>query len=837
MKTTFFRNIAAILTVGLISVFASTGAWAEERRDAGDGPRSVPGAHARDDDRDHDRDRHHRKPAPAACSIDAVISFFDASVANGTLIGAGPGESARGRLKALRNKLSAAELALRAGNVPGARNQLLGAYERTVGAPPAFVAGPAAAELASRIMAAIQCLAGDRPPIAQVVNNTNGLLAKAWVGAVEFTENLAFCGSGCSTGFLDVAEGANAIAVQPLTEVLARQIGALGPFARNISYAVNIIRPGASYCAELWIRHQTASTFNDDTTRELVSSICEPALPPSTTLSGTAAAGAAIVGVVTVRDSSVPFQERSAPIGDAGRYSIDVAGMTAPFMLRADGNVGLQSYSIYSAAVAGDVGGTVNITPLTDLIISNIAGQIAAAAYAAGDFGAITPASLIAAQAELLAKLEPVLIDLGISTSVDILRAAFNADHTGMDLLLDALRVEVDPVAQSAIITNIVNASQTTDNFATLDPTGTLTGGGTATGLAEFDQVLNVFRLWTDAFATSLPSPETLWHLFDPAFTFEGSTRDAFLTMLTTDPLLIGLNVSRHVALESIGTAAFPYTATVSFIPEFAGRMERPMRMNLAKASASSYWLMTGDGRVGQAMVIAAAEYWPSNPCPGAPPIRTGLKVEITSPLDLNVDYALVKGPGLPAAGALWFKVPSDDHFHVAAVGAPYNGADTTRACGDPYFLDDTAIASIPDNAAYTIELWGDAGTVANTTDDVKLHEYTETLPKGPLLNAGLTAASFPAFTAENSVEVAAFGGTLNASWTLPANMFSNSLDFHRGQSVDPMQYSVDQQLTATATSAAIAGIPAPSGTVTYYSIALKTTDVFAREYRIGVNH
>lgn len=811
MKTTPVRNIAAALILGLISAVVSGGAWAAN-----------------------------------GCSLEGAIAFFDSSAGSGALVGAGPGNSAGGRLGALRNMLIAAERALAAGDAQGARAQLQVAYERTDGAPrpPEFAAGGAAAELASRIMAAIQCLAGDRPPIAQVVNNTNGLLAKAWVGAVEFTENLGHCGSGCSTGFLDVAEGANAIAVQPLTEALARQIGTFGPFERNTSYAVNIIRSGASYCAELWIRHQTASTFNDDTTRVLVSSICEPALPPSpsTTLSGTAAAGAAIVGVVTVRDSSVPFQERSAPIGDAGRYSIDVAGMTAPFMLRADGNVGLQSYSIYSAAVAGDVGGTVNITPLTDLIISNIAGQIAAAAYAAGNFGAITPASLVAAQAELLAKLEPVLIDLGISTSVDILRATFNADHTGVDLLLDALRVEVDPVAQSAIITNIINASQTTDNFATLDPTGTLTGGGTATGLAEFDQVLNVFRLLTDAFATSLPSPETLWHLFDPAFTFQGSTRDEFLTMLTTDPLLVGLNVSNHVVLESIGTTTFPYTATVSFIPEFAGRMERPMRMNLAKASASSYWLMTGDGRVGQAMVIAAAEYWPSGPCPGALPVRTGLKVEITSPLDLSVDYALVKGPGLPAAGALWFKVPSDDHFHVAAVGAPYNGAGTTRACGDPYFLDDTAIASIPDNAAYTIELWDDAGTVVDTTDDVKLHEYTETLPKGPVLNASLAtpeglAASFAAFTAENSTEVATLGGTLNASWTLPTNMFAENLSFHRSQTGPTGSYSVDQNLAATATSASITGIPVPTGTVTYYSISLMTTDVFAREYRIGINH
>jgi hypothetical protein len=50
-------------------------------------------------------------------------------------------------------------------------------------------------------------------------------------------------------------------------------LGDLGPFQRNWHYSVNIRNEG-SYCAELWHRLQTSTTFNDDTTRVLITSNC-----------------------------------------------------------------------------------------------------------------------------------------------------------------------------------------------------------------------------------------------------------------------------------------------------------------------------------------------------------------------------------------------------------------------------------------------------------------------------------------------------------------------------------------------------------------------------------
>jgi hypothetical protein len=85
-------------------------------------------------------------------SIQDILDFFDQSVANGSLIGNGPGNSADGRRKALRNKIKAAGDTIEDGG--DACEQLLDVYHRCDGLPrpPEFVAGPSAPTLAGMIL-------------------------------------------------------------------------------------------------------------------------------------------------------------------------------------------------------------------------------------------------------------------------------------------------------------------------------------------------------------------------------------------------------------------------------------------------------------------------------------------------------------------------------------------------------------------------------------------------------------------------------------------------------------------------------------------------------------
>jgi uncharacterized phage protein gp47/JayE len=125
-------------------------------------------------------------------------------------------------------------------------------------------------------------------------------------------------------------------------------------------------------------------------------------------------AGAPIAGMVSVKDSLGAV--RTAAIAADGTYSLDVSGMTAPFMLRAEGTVGGRSYVLHSAAVAADVGGRVNVTPLTDLIVANVAGQIASdLCNDPTQFSGLTPEALTQAETNLRTRLVPVLTELGLN--------------------------------------------------------------------------------------------------------------------------------------------------------------------------------------------------------------------------------------------------------------------------------------------------------------------------------------------------------------------------------------------------------------------------------------
>ena len=549
----------------------------------------------------------------------------------------------------------------------------------------------------------------------------------------------------------------------------------------------------------------------------------------STIISGTAAAGAPIVGTVTIKDSSTPAQTRVTTIAANGRYSVDVNGMNGPFMLRADGTVGGRSYSLFSAALSADVGGTINVTPFTDLIVANIAAQIAETLYNSNNFTGLTAAALASAQDTLRARLQPVLTAVGLSNSIDLLRATFNTDHTGLDAALDAIRVTVDPTTLVATITNLIDNQQITDNLASRTDATVLPQTNVATGLSDLQQIVAVFGQFTSLFATSLPSPTNaaLLALFDSSFLDDGQNLNAFLSELTSDPALIGVKFI-NVALNSLT----PTTANVTFGAQLLGRTHY---ISMQTFKVGSTWKIAGNQRIAQAEVSSfARKHPPQFVTQGGIQWDTGLVFEIKNP-SLAANYAIVTGPGLPGAGALYVRVTNQSSFKAAA-GTTYSGVDSATPSLNNFghnqypLSNDTLIGAILDNAVYTIVLKGDNNTPSNTSDDVTVATYTSTLPKRPSLNSELGASLFATFTSPSSSQVMAFanaGGTLAVNWTLPAGVISQGVHFFRnGASFDSSQ---DVDVASTATSANITVTVAP-GTVQGSGINLYVEDVFGRE-------
>jgi hypothetical protein len=99
------------------------------------------------------------EPDPAA-EMAELIEFYEDSVADGTIVGYGPGNSARGRLKAFGNMLKSSSDLISAGAYDLACSQIQDALNRTDGLfpPPDFVTGANKEELATSIIEVMNAL-------------------------------------------------------------------------------------------------------------------------------------------------------------------------------------------------------------------------------------------------------------------------------------------------------------------------------------------------------------------------------------------------------------------------------------------------------------------------------------------------------------------------------------------------------------------------------------------------------------------------------------------------------------------------------------------------------
>lgn len=571
-----------------------------------------------------------------------------------------------------------------------------------------------------------------------------------------------------------------------------------------------------------------------------------PATPPPTTLTGTAAAGAPIAGIVSVKDSLGAV--RTVTIAPDGKYTLDVSGLTAPFMMRAEGTVGGRAYTLHSAAVTADVGGTVNITPLTDLIVANVASQIASTLYSSGSFSGLTPTALAQAETTLQTSLQPVLTALGLDASTDLLRAVFNANHTGQDALLDVLRVTVDPATTQATIQNLINNQIIMDDLASKAALTVADATGVVAGLTDIQQIVAQFDAWSALFATSLPSANNpaLLALFDTtSFLSFGENLTDFLAGITSNPVLIGAKFT-NVAVESITTS----TAKARFVVQHSGG--RTDSLSFVVNKVGGIWKLAGDQRIVDLSVYAYA----TNKTAGIynPGISTGLWVVFNpGAVSPAMHYVVVTGPGLPTSGGgangtsegVLLVDYLNGNFTFAQ--GPYNGTSTPRLPDGSFInfsnqlpLSDASIGLIADNATYTVKVYADPNnTPSNLTDDSLLATYAEVIGKRPYLSTELSAASFPAVST-TAAQVGTFanaGGNLTVNWTLPAGLKSDEIDAFRFDAGVNLEFA-EADPVATATSATLTWL-APTFPVAGYGIEVRARDVFNRslETHVGLTN
>lgn len=475
--------------------------------------------------------------------------------------------------------------------------------------------------------------------------------------------------------------------------------------------------------------------------------------------SGTAAAGLPLTGSVTVKDAK--GATKTVPLVD-GHYDIDVTGMTGPFVFRAEGLVGGQRTVIHSAATAADANGTINITPLTDLVVANIAGRLAALYFDGGDFSGVSADQLKAESDALKAKLLPVLLALGVDASIDLLRTAFTPLSSALDKALDVLRVSVDPATNVATITNIVTQQQITDDLAVkaAQDAGTtpLSDAGLATAADDIVAIRKVLSDFVGKFATGLPATAELRPLLTDSnnavtgtYGFRSSDLNAmqFLNDAVTDSNLVGASFTDVVINRINYTIDANNTSPRAFV-EFTHRDKNGVAfsnnqgMQIVKGTDGA-WRLRGDGRVFDLNPRIQASKDLGSGC-----VSTLLNFNIEDLTDTNsgnVASVVVTGPALPSGGIRYLR-PSAGGFW-SLEGTPGNSNYTLASnCGglQNAGLSDATIAALPATPEYTFTAYETNGTTVAKFSGFDI-VYRHAFHARPLTLAEAVAASYPSFT------------------------------------------------------------------------------------------
>ena len=192
-------------------------------------------------------------------------------------------------------------------------------------------------------------------------------------------------------------------------------------------------------------------------------------------VTGVAATGAPLAGQVVLRDSSAQRRNKSSIIASDGSFAIDVSGMTAPFILKASGNVDGKAITMFSFA---EKAGTANINPLSTVALASAAGvNDPALVFDQSDASEVekVKAALPASVAMLQLKLARLLEAFG-ADGANPVTARFSADHTGLDGVFDNVTITlangtitVTNVTSGAVIFTAAVADLTNGHFTDND--------------------------------------------------------------------------------------------------------------------------------------------------------------------------------------------------------------------------------------------------------------------------------------------------------------------------------------------------------------------------------
>lgn len=567
----------------------------------------------------------------------------------------------------------------------------------------------------------------------------------------------------------------------------------------------------------------------------------DPAGSRARTLSGTAAAGLPLVGSVTIKDAN--GVTRTVSIGGNGAYTIDVSGLSAPFLLRASGTAGGATYVVHSAATSADVNGNINITPLTDLILSNVAGQIATNYFDSGNFGSLNAAQLSAEAAKLKEKLLPVLQAMGVDAATDLLRTAFTPLSSALDKALDAISVSYDTATNVATLTNLLTNQQIADDITM--PAAQETAPPVMNDTAGLDLAADDIPLiraalgnFSAIFKTGLPTSAAIRSHLTSDFLDLDQNGEEMAAEMAGDESNVGMQLTdvtiHRIIYPSTDNNYLEPVAIASFSVKNANGvlLEREQHFQLKKIGGA--WKLHGNQRVLDiAAHVQMMRAYISIESATQECSVSGLAFRIQ---DTNIDnssqvaFIVVKGPGLPDSGIIYERANGDGVWHAVNASVPVDGLyPLALACSgqEGGGISDDQIALIPDNASYTLTMYDDNETILSELGDQG--SYHMSMAARPMTRPELAASTaFPTITSPST-----FADFVSGTFTDPTisasnmNPLSDGWVYVRARYAGSNDRSAERDVTPSAngTFSHSLTLPAGSGSLLDKELRVETRD------------
>jgi len=550
---------------------------------------------------------------------------------------------------------------------------------------------------------------------------------------------------------------------------------------------------------------------------------------------------------VYIKDSAGTEKSVTVDAAANGAYSIDVTGLVAPYKLKVVGSVGNTIVTYCSVATSADEGKTINITPFTDLIVANIASQMASNFYTNGDPSKITTTAIQTQVQDLATNLVPVLNSLGISGSVDLLRQSFTPGTDALDKVLDIVKIDVDPQTAAVQITNIIDNSKITGT-AGGTMSGTLTTP-TVTNLADIDQIRQGCSAFVAKFASSLPSPTdtALLALLDTSFLDDGRNRTTMLTEMTSDSTVLGMTLTGISFVPGADTDLAAGKALVTFTATMPHNNNQQQIVTWNFRKANGVWTALGNQRKVKVNVVASANHMQLTSAQSPSRYLTGISLDIEDRYNSSgVHHAVVTGPALPTAGVtLYSQIANTEsishgQFTLDSTGHDINNVywlnqDTYSASQQTAAdaaIDSAFPAGQDSNVAYTITLYD--------SSNVQVAQYTEYLGKRPYKLSELATAPFAVFAKPASMaELAALQVNVanTIQWTLAAGTSADWFQIRVTGTLNSQSTTVSYDYSPMANQTSVVGtVTAQSGfSPTGAAIWITVTDAYNRWLETGI--